>query len=88
MANSRSYRKKHRDLKDLQLRYLGYLKNPDGPISMEFILKLINEIAGITIEIKWIESLNLNQLESPVTEWELEIPSKAIRNGKHKVLGL
>lgn len=88
MSRSRTYRKKHKDLKEQQLRYLDYLENNTDVISIDFRLKLINEIAGITIEIKWIENLNLIQLESPVTEWEMEVTSKSIRNGKHKVLGL
>ena len=73
---SRTYRHKHKELKELQKSYYEYLTESGDPLTMEAHLKLINEISRLDRQIRSIEELTMKQLEDSVTEWEIEMNSK------------
>ncbi len=75
MAKARTYRKKYSDLQNLQQRYFDYLTGNEEPVKIETHLKLVQEINRIAIQLKHLENLNLLQLQSPVSEWELKMSS-------------
>lgn len=80
MAGSRTYRKKYKELKALQESYYRYLTESEDPLPMGSHLKLINEISRLDRQISKIEVMNLNQLEQPVSEWDIEMNSELNKN--------
>ena len=70
---TKTYRRKHKELKELQKGYYQYLIESEDPLTMDARLKLINEISRLDRQIRSIEEMNLVQLEQEVLEWEIEI---------------
>jgi len=75
LANSRTYRKKYKEIKSHQLLYFDYLTNNEEPLKMEFHLKLINEISRLSHEVKRLETFNVIEMQQPVAEWEIKMNS-------------